>query len=110
MTSHDEPVVGSGVVLNIHMEPMSGHSLSSVEWEAEVGSNNLSSKTMVIKKSEATKQDDDNYHIAFNTAKIGSGKYYVILTAHIPDGHFPDGTRTEVRLMDPNVTVLPRKI
>lgn len=51
-------------------------------------------------KATFTKEDaifsEGQYYICFDTAEFGSGTYYAIITAYIPDTDFPDGLRTEV--------------
>lgn len=100
----DNSVKGTEFKLNINMTPMEGHSLSSVEWEAMVFTE-AGFKTITIKKSDAAKVDDDNYIIKVDSSVCGAGRYYVTLTAYIPDSDFIDGFRTEKRTMFTGVTI-----
>lgn len=99
----ENSVVGTGFKLNINMTPIDGFHMSDVDWEClvftEAGFNSMvlmeGNNSMVIKKSDAVKVDNDNYLICIDTAICGAGRYYITLTAYIPDRDFADGYRPE---------------
>lgn len=89
-----KPIEGIRFKMNVSMSPIDDNTLENTEWDVEV----FSQKTqqgVVIPKSEATREDANNYRIPIDSAKIGIGKYYYIHTVKIPDADFPDGYRIE---------------
>lgn len=97
-------VKGTKFKLNINMTPVDGFSLEDVEWNAEVFSENGLAR-LTVEKKDATKVDKDNYIIKVDSAVCGAGRYYVTLTAYIPDPDFADGLRTERRTGFTGVTI-----
>jgi hypothetical protein len=43
-----------------------------------------------------------------DSAECGAGRYFVTLTAHIPDADFPNGKRIERKTVFTGVTIDPR--
>ena len=85
--------------VNVHVEPIDGYHMSDYDFECMLYV--YTNKGVVFKKGdESVKQtDDDNYRVCVSSedsAKIGRGTVKLKLTAHIPDGDFPDGYRTEL--------------
>lgn len=97
-------VRGTMFKLNINMTPIDGHTMAEVEWDAEVFTE-LGHKSQTVKKADAFKIDDDNYIIPVDSSICGAGRYYVTLTAKIPDTAFDSGFRTERRTMFTGVTI-----
>lgn len=100
-------VKGTKLKLNISLPPIDGHHLADVEWSALVFTEQ-GSKTLTIDKEDAIYIDDDNYVVRVDTSLVGAGKYYVTLTAYIPDTDFDDGIRPEKRTRYTGVTIDPR--
>ena len=50
-----------------------------------------------IPKSEMILTDDDEYIFTVDTGVMGTGEYWVIIYAYVPDEDFDDGIRTEVQ-------------
>lgn len=92
------------IALNLCMERIDGYSLQDVDFYAEVFAE-TGFKTVKIEKETAKRVDNDNYIILVDTALIGAGKYYVRLTAHIPDPRFDKGYRIERRTAYTGVTI-----
>lgn len=91
--------LGTEFKINVHVEPIDGYHMSDYDFECMLYV--YTNKGVVFKKGdESVKQtDEDNYRICVSSedsAKIGKGAVKLKLTAHIPDGDFPDGLRTEV--------------
>lgn len=100
----ENSVKGTEFKLNINMTPIGGYSLDNVDWQAEVFTEN-GHKKITVGKNEAVKVDKDNYIIMVDSSILGAGKYYVTLTALIPDTDFPDRLRTEKRTAFTGVTI-----
>lgn len=104
MALGENSVKGTEFKLNINMIPIDGKHLSDVDWKVEVFTEN-GHKRVTVEKKDAIKVDSDNYLIRIDSAVCGAGKYYVTLTAYIPDTDFPDGFRTERRTGFTGVTI-----
>lgn len=90
--------------VNVNMTPIEGYSLSKVNWEAKVFTEN-GLRWVTVPKEEAIMVDDDNYLIPIDSAVLGAGKYYITLRAEIPDSDFADGIRIEKRTGFTGVTI-----
>jgi len=53
------------------------------------------SKSATFEKSDLV-FDGEDYYVVFDTTPFGAGELYYKITAHVPDGDFADGFRTEV--------------
>lgn len=97
-------VQGTQVKFNISMTPMESYHLEDIEWEAMVFVKGYN-KHQVIKKQDARQVDKDNYIVVVNTDLVGSGEYYITLTAYIPDADVEGGYRTEKKTEFTGVTI-----
>lgn len=52
---------------------------------------------ITIPKAEMLVTEDNEYLFTVDTLQMGTGDYYVITTAYVPDTDFDDGLRTEVQ-------------
>lgn len=108
VTGHNSDV-GTRFKVNLHMDKIDGQSLESLEWEAVVFvESDATGKTIIIPKDRARKVDADNYIIPVDSSKLGAGRYWITLVAHIPDADFEDGIRTERKKVFTGVTIDPR--
>lgn len=105
MKTMDDSVKGTIFKLIVHMEPIDGHSLEDVQWEAEVYATGGFGKRIVVKKEEAHRIDKDNYIIVVDSSVGGAGHYYLILTAYINDAECPNGIRVERGACDTGVVI-----
>lgn len=88
--------LGTELKLNINIEPMGGMSMSDYDFDIELICGSFKKQSIVFKKENAKKVDDDNYIVCFDTTDLGVGNLTCKITAYIPDGDFKDGKRTEV--------------
>lgn len=95
---------GTEFKLNINMTPINGNNMASIEWEALVFTE-TGHKSLTVRKNDAVKVDENNYIIRVDSSVCGAGKYYVTLTAYIPDSDFPDGLRREKKTMFTGVII-----
>jgi hypothetical protein len=100
-------VKGTQFKLNINMPAIEGYSLKTIEWEVKVFTD-TSTKSITIQKKDAIEEDANNYVILVDSAECGAGRYFVTLTAHIPDADFPNGKRIERKTVFTGVTIDPR--
>lgn len=97
-------VKGTGFKVNVSMTPIDNYHMEDVEWEVVVFTE-TSHKSITIEKKDAIKVDADNYVICVDSDVCGAGRYYVTLTALIPDGDFPDKVRKERKTGFTGVTI-----
>lgn len=100
----ENSVKGTEFKLNINMTPIGGYRLDNVNWNVEVFTEN-GHKRITIEKRDAVKVDRDDYIIKVDSSILGAGRYYVTLTAFIPDTDFADKLRTEKRTAFSGVTI-----
>ena len=98
--------LGTELKLNINIEPIGGMTMDDYDFEVEVICGSFKKSSIVIKKEEAKKVDSNNYLICFDTAGLGAGKVMCRVTAHIPDGDFADGKRTEITEIDTGIEIV----
>ena len=99
-------VKGTEFKLNLHMQKCDGYSLKDVDFYVEVFTDR--GGLVKIDKSECKEVDEDNFLVGVDSSKTGVGKYFVRLTAYIPDGDFPDGIRTEKKSIPTGITIESR--
>lgn len=100
----ENSVKGTEFKLIVSMVPIDGHKLADVEWEALIFTES-GIKSLTVRKTDAKRVDDDNYTVIVDSTICGAGKYYMTLTAYIPDTDFPNGFRTEKRTAFTGVTI-----
>jgi hypothetical protein len=66
----------------------------------------MSSKKQTCTKEEMIYLDDDTYMAVVDSANIGVGKYYCLLTVWIPDEDAPDNIRVEKVRFPTNINVV----
>ena len=99
-------IQGTEFKLNVRMEPIDGkYHLSNIDWEVEASTRKVGSKAQIIKKEQARKVTDDDYIIVVDSQLGGAGRYYLLLTAFVPDADCKDGIRTEKVSVDTKVIV-----
>lgn len=100
--------LGTELKLNVHLKPLDGFHMSDYDFECEFFV--FTNRSVVIKKSQLKRLDDDNYYAIIgkdDAMRIGRGAVKCMVTAYIPDNDFEDGVRTERRLFvcqETNVT------
>ena len=53
-------------------------------------------KTLLFKKEDLAVDENDQYYLCFDSAKLGEGLVTATVTVMVPDPDFPDGNRKEV--------------
>lgn len=57
-------------------------------------------RSIRIPKDECFMDENDQWYFTFDTAQLGPGMVYAIITAYVPDEDFDDGVRKEVAKID----------
>ena len=99
--------LGTELKINVHVDPIDGLHMSDYDFECAFFV--YTNKKVVITKKEMKKVDDDNYIALIDKVKglqLGRGTINMEITAHIPDGDFDDGLRTEKTTICTGVTIV----
>lgn len=100
------PIVGTELKLNINIEPLDGNHMANYDFTVDLY---CSSKNVLSFKkgdSELINIDQDNYIVLVDTSKVGTGALKCRVTAYLPDTQFPNGTRTEIIILNTGINIL----
>ncbi len=106
MNKANNPFIGTDLKLNIHIDPIGEITMDDYDFEVEMYCS--LGKSIIIPKSAAKRVDENNYMVVVETGKIGAGDLKCKVTAHVPDGDFPDQLRTEVACIDTQITIIKK--
>jgi hypothetical protein len=88
-------VIYQGTELKFALDiDIEGFSMDSDDFKVTIKN---TKKQIEIKKSDMLVTENDEYLFTVDTAEMGTGDYYLITTAYVPDSDFQDGLRTEVQ-------------
>lgn len=96
--------LGTGLKLNIHIEPMGEMTMDDYNFEVEIYCS--SKRAITVKKQDAIRNDENNYIVLVDTNIVGSGTLKCKVTAYIPDGDFEDHLRTEIVIIDTGINIV----
>lgn len=96
--------LGTELKLNINIEPIGNVTMDDYDFEVEIYCS--SKKVVDITKKEAIRVDSNNYIILIDTNVVGAGDLKCKVIAHIPDGDFEDGLRTEISIIDTGINIV----
>lgn len=96
--------LGTELKLNIHIEPIGEITMDDYDFEVEIYCS--SKRAITVKKSDAIRNDENNYIILVDTNIVGSGALKCKVTAYIPDGDFEDSLRTEIVIIDTGINIV----
>ena len=102
--TNESPFIGTELKLNIHIEPIGDTTMDDYDFEVEVYCS--PKRPIIISKANAIRVDSDNYIVLVDTNVVGAGDLKCKVTAHIPDGDFPDQLRTEVVCVDTGINII----
>ncbi len=100
------PSLGTELKINVTAELGNDLHLADVDFVCTFYSNNPLGRSVTIQKQKLLQQDDDNYIAVLNTSDIGTGEYWLKLTAYLPDTDFEDRLRTEIVRVPTGIRVI----
>lgn len=95
--------VGTELKINVSIDPIGGLTMEDYDFIIEMYCS--PKKVVTIKKDDAIKLDSSNYIARVDSNITGAGDLKCKVTAYIPDSDFDDSLRTEVALIDTNITI-----
>jgi hypothetical protein len=95
---------GTEVKLNISIDAIGELTMDDYDFEVTITAQWPKNK-IVIKKDQAIRIDENNYVITLDTTDVGTGNVSCKIVAYLPDDDFEDGFRTEVVVVNPNITI-----
>lgn len=96
--------LGTEFKLNISIAPIESMTMDDYDFSVKVFC--LPREVITFEKSDAIRVDSNNYILPVNTGLVGTGRIKCEVTAHIPDGDFHDGLRTEVACIDTGIDIV----
>jgi hypothetical protein len=96
-------VLGTELKINVNVKPIGSTHLSACNFTCTffVSSN----KTVVKKKEDMIKIDDDNYIALINSEDLGAGTIKMTIKVLVPDPAFEDNYRTEIETVSTGITI-----
>ena len=101
---NESPFIGTELKLNINIEPIGDITMDDYDFEVQVYCS--IKRVITIQKKDAIRVDQNNYMVLVDTSETGAGDLKCKVTAHIPDGDFNDGLRTEVVAVSTGITII----
>ena len=96
--------IGTELKINVSLDPLEGMTMDDYDFTIEMYCS--PKKVVTVSKAEAIRIDSSNYLVRVDSNITGAGDLKCKITAQIPDSDFDDSLRTEVALIDTNVTII----
>lgn len=96
-------VLGTELKINVNVKPIGNTHLSGCDFICTFFVN--SNKTVVKKKEDMIKMDDDNYIALINSEDLGAGTIKMTIKVLVPDSAFEDNYRTEIETVSTGITI-----
>ena len=96
--------LGTELKINVTAEPVDGYRLADYDFTCTFFV--YKNKSVVVRKMDMTKVDENNYIACVDSSKVGTGSLKMKFEAQIPDSDMNDGLRTEVTLVDLDIPII----
>lgn len=100
--------IGTWLKMNVHNKPIGNLTMDDYDFEVEAYIRN-GRGSVVIKKSEAIRVDENNYMVIVDTAKVGVGQLWMATTSYLPDGDVPGRIRPDVSIAQTTVNIIAKR-
>lgn len=112
-------IIGTELKINVNVEPIGNVHLADCDFEclfyikgqvptaSGVASTKRGTKSVLVRKEEMLRVDDDNYVALVDSSLLGVGNVMMTIKVYVPDTDFDDGFRTEVDSVWTGVTIKP---
>ncbi len=95
---------GAKFKLNVNLPSIGGKSMDDYDFVIEAFVHPC--RRQIIPKTEAIREDANNYIIRADTKVLGVGKVTLRVTAQIPDRDFENGFRPDICYIKTNYTIV----
>lgn len=100
--------IGTWLKMNVHNEPLGNLTMDDYDFEVEAYT--LTGRgSVVIKKSDAIRVDENNYAVIVDTSRVGIGPLWMATTSYIPDGDVPGRIRPDVTIALTKVNIIGKR-
>lgn len=96
-------VIGTELKININVKPIGDIHLSDCDFTCTFFIN--STKSVVLKKADLIKVDNDNFIALLNSEDLGIGTIRMTIKILVPDSDFNDGFRTEIETVCTGINI-----
>lgn len=96
--------IGTELKINVSIDPLDNMTMEDYDFTIEMYCS--PKRVVAINKPDAIKIDGSNYIVRVDSNITGAGDLKCKITAQIPDPDFDDGYRTEITLIDTNITIV----
>lgn len=104
----EEVFIGTKLKRNINIDPIGNITMDEYDFIVEFISDSPNHERVVVTKNDAKRVDSNNYIVPVDTTQLAAGYLICIVTAHIPDTDFADGTRTEIVEVDTGIELVEK--
>ena len=99
-------VIGAEKKLNLNIEPINEFTMDDYDISVELFT--TKSNIVTLTKGDLVREDQSNYIVPVETAKIGCGRLKCRVIAHIPDTDFYKNYRVEIQDFVTNLNIIER--
>ena len=99
-------VIGAEKKLNLNIEPINEFTMDDYDISVELFT--TKSNIVTLTKGDRVREDQSNYIVPVETAKIGCGRLKCRVIAHIPDTDFYKNYRVEIQDFVTNLNIIER--
>ena len=97
-------VSGTELKIKIHIDPFENLHMKDYDFECKFYV--FPKNAITVTKQDMVSIDDDSYLALVDTTTLGKGALHITVTAYIPDSHFEDKTRREIKCVNPNIEIV----
>lgn len=110
----DKRYLGTELKLKISIDKIGEYTMDDYDFEVELYCNPKKA-AKIVKSSDPKKdtpskyvkdEEGSGYILLVDSREVGAGNMKCKITAYIPDMDFYDGLRTEVAIIDTNITIV----
>lgn len=97
-------IIGTDLKNLVKIDRIGDYEMKDMDFTIDV----IGTKSLSFTKEQCVPENNgtDGYKVCYNTADLGLGKVKIRVYAHIVDGDFKAGKRTEIVDLDPKINII----
>lgn len=97
-------IIGTDLKSLVKIDRIGQYEMKDMDFTIDV----IGTKTISFTKEQCVPENNgtDGYKVCYNTQDLGLGKVKIRVYAHLIDGDFKDGKRTEILDLDPKINIV----